>query len=157
MKKNNFNQKRIIDKTNINEKSMYYIYNKVLKYYSTHYSSINIDSLNSDRILNFYLSQLDKYNTICSKITVISIQNIKNDIKRIMELNLEILKLKETNNPDHTLLVTNIKIESNIKVDFDIRYLIYIQKYGVSVDGTFDMELLNNINIEEEMNSPVIC
>ena len=100
-------------------------------------------------ILKRYLLYLSKNKDIVSKITVLSVENIRKDIERIIEYEKEILRLKhQIANPHATLLLTNIEYKSQVNIDFDIRYLLYIKKYGCPEDGIFIDDLLNEIFLE---------
>jgi len=153
MRKTSCKEKIIIkveNKNTINLRKFEYIYKNVLKVYNINPNDITLEFLKDSIILKRYLLYLSKNKDIVSKITVLSVENIRKDIERIIEYEKEILRLKhQIDNPQATLLLTNLEYKSQVNIDFDIRYLLYIKKYGCPEDGIFIDDLLNEIDVSD--------
>lgn len=149
MKKSCFNNKNIIKKKNINLKGYEYVFDNIFKFYDTKNNLVILDFLKNSKLLKEYLEKISKDKNILSNITISAIDIIKKDLEIIISYEKQIFELRNKfENKNNDTIVTNINYNTDVNVVFDIKYIIYLKKYGAPENGIFDEDLLKNIEKE---------
>lgn len=133
--------------SNNNSIASKYLFDKILKPYFLDNNYITIEYIDSSNEIQKYLNRIYKSKNIIDKITFIGVENIKKDIKKLIDYEIILKKLENELNPEvmKKNINTDLKYESDVNIELDMLYFLYIKEYGPPETGEFDPILLNKL------------